>query len=410
MRLVIVDPVSSGTDYLPKALSRGMDVIVVLTSGMPEVFATQAAALREAHPAVEFLDFPADTPDPDFDSRFPAGTWDYVVCAGETGTAAADHIRRLLGLVPRNAGPDGPRFDKFAAQQALRRAGLRYIRSESISDRDQLAELKDRPFPQVVKPTTSAGTDGVRVVIDNDELAAAVDLSLGAVNALGRRNERLVVQEYIQGTEYVVDGFVYGDLWRAAAICRYEKDLVNGVPIYRSLIWLERDAIPQVDRLEAYVSAIFAALGVRIGCFHAEFFRTDDDWVMIEIGMRPHGGGHPRFTEMVAGTSQIEMELDGATDGRHAGGVMPALQRRGCVVFFSVDRAVVFHASPAEPLAAVEGLVHSSISVRAGQPANPPRTLFDTFGLGFVVLVAETDEDLQRRAEQTRTIFASCHS
>ncbi len=409
-RLVVVDPISSGVDYVPKALSRGMDVLVVLTPGLPPVFASQAAALRASHPGVEFLDFPSGTPDRDFDSRFVPGDWDYVVCAGETGTAAADHIRRLLDATPRNAEPDEPRLDKFSAQQALERAGLRHIRSWCLSDRAGVDELRGGPFPLVVKPTASAGTDGVRVVDSDEQLAAAVEESLGNVNALGRSNERLVVQEYVQGVEYVVDGCAYGDAWRAAAVCRYEKDLVNGVPVYRSLAWLDRDAIPDADRLEAYVSAILPALGVHVGCFHAEFFRTADDWVMIEIGLRPHGGGHPRFTELVTGTSQIELELDCVAAGGLASGAMPPLLRRGGVAFFSVDRPVVFHADPGEALAAVAGLAHSSISVRAGESADPPRTLLDTFGLGFVVLLAETEQQLADRAELARAAFAGCHS
>lgn len=408
--LVVVDPVSSGVDYVPNALARGMDVLVILTPGLPPAFASQAAALRASYPGVEFLDFPPGTPDRDFDSRFVPGDWDYVVGAGETGTAAADHVRRLLDVTPRNAEPDEPRLDKFSAQQALERAGLRHIRSWCVSDRAGVDEIRGWSFPLVVKPTASAGTDGVQVVDSADQLVAAVEKSLGIVNALGRYNERLVVQEYVQGVEYVVDGCVYGQSWRAADVCRYEKDLVNGVPVYRSLTWLNRDAIPDVNRLEAYVSAILPALGVHVGCFHAEFFRTVDDWVMIEIGLRPHGGGHPRFTEMVTGTSQIELELDCVAAGGLASGALPPLLCRGVVVFFSVDHPVVFHADPGEALAHIEGLAHSSINVRSGEAADPPRTLFDTFGLGFVVLLAETEQQLAARAEVARAVFAGCHN
>jgi ATP-grasp domain len=409
MGFAVVDPVSSGSDYVRKAAAHGLDCVVVVTSNLPEVFASQVARLEQDHPGISFIHLATDADDLS-DPRLVGGRCTYVICGGETGAEVADELRERLDIRPRNCGDRLPRLDKFHAQEALREANLRYIHSQSISDRSHVMDLALSVYPVVVKPPRSAGTDGVRVVQDHSELVAAVDELLGAANAMSRRNDHLVIQTFITGIEFVVDGYVHGDLWRPASVCRYDKHLMNGIPTYRSLTWLERNEIPDAEQLEAYTADVLQALGVRTGSFHAEFFYTGEGWVLVEIGLRPHGGGHPTYTEAITGTSQVEMELACASTGVFPAGPMPALRRRGCVVFFSVDRPVRFHRSPEEKLRHLDGLLHISVNVGAGQCANPPRSLFDTFGLGFVVLSADSVRQLDSRAELARKIFSDCYS
>ena len=407
-RVLLVDPVSSGAAYVAKLRSRGVEFLVAFTA-MPEAFAQQAADLRANTPAMTIVDLADDLEHCMLDPRIVNEKWDYLICAGETGTAAADILRERLAIEPRNAGPTKSRLDKYAAQEALRVAGLRHISSTRVSSEDEGLALKDAVYPMVVKPPNSAGSDGVSVVQDYQALKRVVTELLGSVNALGRKNEHIVVQEFVQGVEYVVDGYVFDGQWRAASVCKYEKDFVNGVPVYRTLSWLERNDIPEAQKLDSYVAGILDALGIRVGCFHAEFFYTANGWVMIEIGLRPHGGGHPTFTEALTGYSQLEMELDCVASHAPPVGATPRLVHRGRVVFFSVEEPVVFNRSPGPQLDAIEGVIHSSSNVQKGQLVSPPRSLFDTFVAGFAVLQAENEQELDERERLARAEFARCY-
>ncbi|MBT0772919.1 ATP-grasp domain-containing protein [Kineosporia sp. J2-2] len=408
MRVVVVDPASSGAAYVGELTRPDVEQLVVMSPVVPEPYAGQAeAAVAAAGPGLTVVRLPPDYENLPVDARLEGA--DYVVCGGETGTGTADVLRERLGVQPRNSGPSGPRLDKYQAQKALEKNGLRAIRSASVTSADDLAEPLAWGFPLVVKPVSSAGSDGVRVVADVAELEHGVRELLGQVNAVGRRNEHVVVQEFVEGVEYIVDGFVSDDEQKFASVCRYEKKLVGGVPVYEAMTWLRQDEVPGFEELQAYVTGVLAALGVRIGCFHAELFRTDDDWVLVEVGLRPHGGGNPRFTQAFTGTSQLHMEVERAVTGRFTGGPMSPLRYRGRVVFFSVDGPVTFHADPQAELQLLDGLIHSGVSVGKGDSADAPRSLFDTFGLGFVVLQADTLEQLDAVSARARAVFADCH-
>ncbi|MFO2905999.1 hypothetical protein SCN93_15400 [Legionella pneumophila serogroup 1] len=60
----------------------------------------------------------------------------------------------------------------------------------------------------VIKPLKSAGTDSVHACFNEQELIEAVNQNIGKVNQLNFKNDDLMVQEYLIGTEYVVDSRV----------------------------------------------------------------------------------------------------------------------------------------------------------------------------------------------------------
>ena len=62
------------------------------------------------------------------------------------------------------------------------------------------------PCALVVKPIDSAGSDGVTLCETVGAARAAVAKLVGATNALGIKNEAVLVQEWLRGDEYVIDG------------------------------------------------------------------------------------------------------------------------------------------------------------------------------------------------------------
>ena len=65
--------------------------------------------------------------------------------------------------------------------------------------------LKPQPFHVVVKPVKSAGSDDVTLCTSMDHVKQAYGNIQGKINGLGLENKATLVQEYLDGTDYVVD-------------------------------------------------------------------------------------------------------------------------------------------------------------------------------------------------------------
>ena len=68
------------------------------------------------------------------------------------------------------------------------------------------ALLKGAPFKCVVKPNESAGTDSVFLCNSPAEALDAFRTIDGHANGLGHTNHGALCQEFLSGTEFVIDG------------------------------------------------------------------------------------------------------------------------------------------------------------------------------------------------------------
>jgi biotin carboxylase len=66
--------------------------------------------------------------------------------------------------------------------------------------------LNGEDFKCVVKPNESAGTDSVFLCHSPLEVQNAFATIHGHANGLGHQNDGALCQEFLQGTEFVIDG------------------------------------------------------------------------------------------------------------------------------------------------------------------------------------------------------------
>ncbi|ORV42620.1 hypothetical protein AWC01_07795 [Mycobacterium doricum] len=243
------------------------------------------------------------------------------------------------------------------------------------------------------------------------ELSEYVTAALGSTNAMCRDISSLVIQEVVQGDEYVVDGAVVNGIPTAISVGVYRKTWSQGFPVYKSLTWLTEHEVPRYGELIEYLRECLGALGVRVGCFHFEAFDRGSEWTMMEVGLRPHGGGHPLYTEtLTGGISQVSVELATCLGGEVAIDGLPRLGIRGRVVFFAVDQQSTVISDPRERIGSAPYVLESHIAVSPGDAVTPPKSLFDTFALGFAVITGDTWDELETREVNVRALFAGCFS
>ncbi|MFD0382585.1 ATP-grasp domain-containing protein [Streptomyces stramineus] len=160
-----------------------------------------------------------------------------------------------------------------------------------------------RPRPGGETPK-SGSTDGVTRIAGGEGWQEAFRAQLGQLNQWQVLNEQMLVQEYAEGTEYVIDVFSHAGRHTVADICRYRK-ISNGphMAVYESMDWVD-PAQPFVPELIRYVEGVLDAVGFRFGAAHVEVMRTADGPRLIEVNARPHGGGHPQFCRAGTGTAR----------------------------------------------------------------------------------------------------------
>jgi hypothetical protein len=200
----------------------------------------------------------------------------------------------------------------------------------------------------------------------------------------------VVVQEYLTGTEYVVDSFSHEGVHTISDICRYRK-LSDGthIAIYESMEFLPYH-LPGHAELVTFVERVLDALGIEFGPAHTEVMLTDRGPRLIETGARLAGGGLPWTCALATGENSIDRMvrvIDGDRDIRKDFTLeLPVL-----VVFFIAKASGVLR--NVEILESIRDLPSSrelDVLVGNGDWVSKTTTLWGTLQFGWTLL-ANTD-------------------
>ncbi|HAU1159627.1 TPA: ATP-grasp domain-containing protein, partial [Legionella pneumophila] len=162
----------------------------------------------------------------------------------------------------------------------------------------------------VIKPLKSAGTDSVHACFNEQELIEVVNQNIGKINQLNFKNDDLIAQEYLIGTEYVVDSTSINGNHIITNICCYKKTNANNSKfVYDYLDFLPETGDVQ-HNLAEYVYKVLDGLGVKYGPAHSEIMLTDKGPQLIETGIRPHGGVAIPACRLATGNSHLDLTLD----------------------------------------------------------------------------------------------------
>jgi biotin carboxylase len=233
----------------------------------------------------------------------------HVVAGSESGVSLAHRLSAALGTPGHgHACPDARRNKHLMAEQ-LRRRGLdaaRGIATDSLDEAEMC--LRGRfGWPVVLKPVDSAGSDNVRVCADIDAARIAFTTILAARNRTGRRNRKVLVQEYLEGEELFANTVSWSGRHHIAEVWRYAKrKSAPGVVLYDYEEPLP-PADPRVVRLTPYLLMALDALEIRHGAVHAEIMMTARGPILIDCGARLAGSILPSTVSRCFGTNQVEI-------------------------------------------------------------------------------------------------------
>jgi hypothetical protein len=331
------------------------------------------------------------------------------VVGTETGVELNDALTEKLGLATNGTALSAARRNKFLMIERLRAAGLPVADQALCRTPADAAAWFSRTGQRrvVCKPLNSAGTDGVSFHQTPGSLRDAAERLLGRPNRLGGFNEAIVVQQYLQGTEYVVDTVSCAGRHYVTAQWRYAKRHGEGAPVYEGVRLLQARG-PEQDDLAAYALCVLDALGIRYGAGHHEIMYTARGPMAVESAARGHGGTASSIAQACIGHSQIDLTLAAYTAPEQFALLCRdpyQLRKQARTVFLIAPAAgMLLDAGRIEEIRRLPSCRELTLRVGSGEPTQKTVDLFSSPGwtdlIGADEAVVARDEAHIRRLEE----------
>ncbi|WP_256919071.1 ATP-grasp domain-containing protein [Streptomyces hilarionis] len=322
-----------------------------------------------------------------------------VIAGGESGVEFADLLAERLGLPGNGTALSSARRDKHLMVEAVRAAGLRAARQLRATDADELAAWhRDLGGRVVVKPPRSAGSQGVFFCDTPQESVAAFRALADADDVFSQPNRGAVAQEYLPGTEYMVNTVSRDGRHHLCDVWRTGRLSANGVVDLCDALSLVEAESRVVEPLRAYAFEVLDALGIRHGPAHLEIRMTPQGPCLVEVGARIAGGGIPACAGLCIGESQLEWTVDAylRPERFHARAAAPYRVRRHSAIVGMVSpvKGVLSEYRGLDEIERLESFHRLITLVKPGQEID--RTVDDLTYPLIVTLLHDLEEVVQR--------------
>ena len=308
-RYVIVDPVGTYANRMMEFLARfELEAVAVFTSEPRRgIWRHKWSQDHAEHVARDFL-VEADTDLDGIAAEIRASSPEGIVGIipwDEMSILLGAQLARSLGLAWNSPDVIERCRDKHVMKAWLREHGGMRINASRVVTAAVDAEAFQEEvasWPIVVKPTRGAGSESVYFAHGPGQLLRACQLVLESESG------EVLLEEYIGGREYVVNGmvdldgrFLVTDAWL------YDKRPSHGIPnLYFQTIKIGSDAYP-FPILAEYAAAVVEALQLRRSPVHMEIKLDELGPCLVEVGARLAGGNQPRLASKLHGRSLFEL-------------------------------------------------------------------------------------------------------
>jgi biotin carboxylase len=306
----------------------------------------------------------------------------------------AAYINERLGL--RGIRPATARVftDKYAMRNALRGSGVAMPRYREVATAEEAGRAaREWGFPLVLKPKRSQSSLGVFKVDSGEELRARFPDT-----ARESEDGRILVEEFVAGTEITVEGFSLKG--RAYALAVSEKEHYPFNPcVARRLAYPPRFDAELVGRIKETAEHVVNTLGLEDGINHAEYRVRDGVPHLVEVAAR--GGGN-RIASVIIGHvsgADVYAMLVRRLLGEEVE-MQPRLSRAANLEFLHFEPGRVKAVRGVEE-ARRAGLVHDiELNFRPGELIEPPRD--DRTRHGYFISLGETRDEIDEKAARVK--------
>ena len=236
-----------------------------------------------------------------------------ILPGSEKGVVLATRLADDLNLLGNSYDNIEAMTLKDKMQERLREKGLRSIKGQVVASLEEAIEFYDKENLKkvVIKPSYSAGSSSVKICLSKEDLINNIKALFDDYNCFGEENKELLVQEYIDGEEYIVNTVSSQGKHRVTLIWKYSKvKTSDGSILYDIMETVDELSLGEAEMVE-YAYKVADAIGIEYGPIHGEYMIDENGPVLVEVNCRPCGGTlAPDFLDRISGQHETDSILD----------------------------------------------------------------------------------------------------
>ncbi len=336
-----------------------------------------------------------------------AETFDGVFTFSESAVVTVAAVAEALDLP--GVGVDAARKsrNKLLMRRAHEQAGVPHPRYRLVTSLGEaVATAAEFGYPVVLKPTLGAASDFVFRVDDAEDMELRYKITVEGIahmspylreaRGLDLGPHGVLVESFLDGHEHLFEALAWDDeVYLGSAVDRVtaEGDTFED-DVHRAPTALSP---PELARVHRVIADAAHAQGLRRSVMHAEVRYHRGDPYIVEIAIRPGGGGLDLVAQVTADYSPIEAVMDVAR------GVKPRVRHYAPTGVHMMGTCLIcdegqleYVRIPAEITAAEQTLM-AVATARSGDTIRRPPNGNNV--LGFLIVTGTSAQDAQRRLE-----------
>ena len=288
--MAIVECISSGILYIDEIISRGYKPLVVNVYRVGEGHTEYRKLVAKRYAdRVEYIDEGEDFEE--FMTRLRRYDIAAVFPGSEAGVRLADRIVKVLGLRGNDEATTHYRCNKAGMYEALGKAGIRRIESSFVKSESDIEDFWKRYELEscVLKFAESAATIGLKICSSLEDAKEHYRFMRTIPTEFGESDAPILIQEYIGGTEYIVDTLSCDGRHMLTDVWVYSKVRAEDGTLAYDYAKLIKNLEPGHSDMIRYVYKVLDAVEMRWGLCHVEVKVDKKGPVLIETNARPIG-------------------------------------------------------------------------------------------------------------------------
>ena len=300
------------------------------------------------------------------------------------------YLAEQLGL--RGIGSDvADRFtNKFRMREYASKAGVTLPRYRLCHSAEEAAGFLLEVPLCIIKPIDSQSSRGIHIVSTREDIERNFEDCVQYSNA----EKAILIEEYIDGTEFTVDGVKTTNGYEVLAISEKEH-YAHNPSVASRLFFTQSNPRFDYDRLRRENAEMIGAMGLPFGLTHTEYKYKDGRFYLIETAAR--GGGtkiSSDITKLVSGINSNELYLNMLTGGSEE---IVRGQAHECAVlgFFDFEPGKVTKVTGVEEALRQEGVQDIHLDVKVGDKLEKAHD--DRSRCGHYIIYADSVDELNAR-------------
>lgn len=314
-------------------------------------------------------------------------------------TLATDMPMRAVAAACKACGLPGISYetavkatDKVEMMKAFEAHGVEHPWYFVARDKTAFEDVLDRvTFPCIMKPTDNAGSRGVVLAHDIEELKSAYSYSQGE-----SRGGAVIIEEYLQGPEFSIEVMVVDG---EPHVLQITDKLTTGAPHFVEMGHSQPTRQNEENQAKIRDLAVRAckAVGINCGPAHVEMILTKDGPKMVELGARM--GGDCITTHLVplsTGIDMVKATIDAACGNEPD--IKQKIYKGSAIRYFNTSAGVLKGIEGIDEAKRILGVQEITVVKDIGAEITDIGSSVDR--IGFVIAQADTAEDAVKVCEE----------